>query len=189
MASASGSSSMAATRSAATKPLIGHSSPDVPRGRLPSSEDVLKVLANFREKPRSQKKGVLAFCCPLDRKYQSLCLQEGGCGERDDPCLLLKVKLPWLQAGIVTISDQSIQKRLLGLNEKYSMIFRHRNEVSAPKVASREAFVESMKKTFDIKDANARQVILEDSNRSEESKTEDLSFFDDFLGPRLRDSG
>ena len=45
-------------------------------------------------------------------------MKEGGCVARDSACLLFQVKRPYLQAGLVTISDQAIVRHLKNLNEE-----------------------------------------------------------------------
>ena len=170
------------TRAAATRPLIGHSRPDIPPRRLPTSECVLRVLAHGRQQPGCQRKGPLSFCCSLTKEHQAKCLLPGGCGEREDPCLQLRVSLPYRQAGIITISDSSIQKRIVTLNDEYSKIFMKRNVETAQAKAKREQFLIDIKKTFNITDPNARIAIQNDPVRSERAIQEDLAFFDDNFG-------
>ena len=50
-------------------------------------------------------------------------------------------------------------------------------------IASREKFLEEISKTWDIADPNARKMILNDENRSEDAKKEDIEFSDDKFGP------
>ena len=99
---------MAGTRSAATHPLIGHSISDVPSCSLASELELLRMIAWYREQPKSQKKTILSFCCESDRQKVAFCLQEGGCVEQK-PCLLQNLKKPWQMAGIMTVSDFSIK--------------------------------------------------------------------------------
>ena len=46
----------------------------------------------------------------------------------------------------------------------------------------REKFQSELKSTWKIADPNAREAILNDPNRSEQAKEEDLAFFDDYFG-------
>ena len=132
-----------------SKPFIGFGISDIPPGVLPSIETALKVVYWHREQPGAKKKPVKDFCCGLTRNKVALCLVEGGCAERDQPCLGLKIKMPFLQAGIQTVSDEWILKRLQQLQEKYNMMFRHRNIMTVVAKKNREQYTESIKKTFD----------------------------------------
>ena len=141
------------------------------------------MVAHFREDPKSKNQSVLSFCCPDNHSRDAICLQEGGCGERDKPCLLLLVKMPWFKAGILTLSDTTIKRKLEELNSQYSMIFKHRHRKFKGEEQKREAYVIQIKKTWDIKHQNSRSLIENDPNRSASAKQEDLLFFDDYLGP------
>jgi hypothetical protein len=93
-----------------------------------------------------------------------------------------QVKDNWVLAGIFTVSDVRIRERLVELSGAYNKQFRNRNIMTLKLVETRKAYLAQIKKTFDVKDPNARQAILDDRNRSENAKTEDLGFFNDFLG-------
>ena len=94
------------------RPFIGTSSSDVPAGLLPSIEAALRVVAWHREQPKCDKKKVRLFCCPISRNRAALCQEEGGCCERGDPCLLFKVKKPYIQACVLTVTDECILLKL-----------------------------------------------------------------------------
>ena len=47
----------------------------------------------------------------------------------------------------------------------------------------KEKFIEKIKSTWDITDPNAKNAIINDPNRSQKAKEEDLAFFDDYFGP------
>ena len=141
------------------------------------------MVAHFREDPKIKNQSVLSLCCPDNHNRDAICLQEGGCGEREKPCLLLLVKMPWYKAGILTLSDTTIKRKLEELNSQYGMMCKHRNRKSKGEEQKREAFVIQIKKTWDIKHQNSRSLIENDPNRSASAKQEDLMFFDDYLGP------
>ena len=170
------------TRASSTRPFIGHSRPDVPPQGLASIEDVLKVISCKREEPKAQKKPVKQMCCIYNKDREARCLHPGGCLEKSDPCLLLKVKRKYLQAGIKTVSDRTIIDKLEREQEKYRDIYIKRDRMTPAAIESRENYLVYVKQTFDIKDHNARLVIENDPDRSDEAKAEDLAFFDDFLG-------
>ena len=64
------------------------------------------------------------------------------------------------------------------------MVFRHRNRDTVAMKLSRQQYEEEIKKTFDIAHPEARNAIVNDLNRSEKAKEEDLAFFDDFFGEK-----
>ena len=172
------------TRALSSRPFIAHSRPDVPQQRLASVQDMLNIISWNREQPKCQKKPVKQMCCSVNKEREARCLLPGGCLEKSEPCLLLKVKRKYLQAGIVTVSDRRIVERLEAEQEKYQGIFRHRDRKNPADIVAREGYLTHIKQTFDIKDHNARQVIENDPVRSEEARGEDLAFFDDFFGER-----
>jgi hypothetical protein len=166
--SASGSASTSrSSRSVTSRPLIGQMRPELPVGKLPTGEDILRLVAYYRSQPKCQKKSLASFCCLRNHEKESICFQGEGCGERADPCLFLKVKLPWLQAGFRTVSDTRIKEKLGDLVEEYSKVFGHRNVKTSKVEETREDFVLKMKKAWDIKHPNARQTIIEDENSTD----------------------
>ena len=170
------------SRSATTRPLIGPSQEDVPPAKLPSVEQVLQLISWNRQQPASKNKPVYSFCCDMNRDKTAVCLNDGGCVARGVPCLLYKVKRWWIKAGFDTVTDFRIREKLKEAQDAYNIIFRHRDRKSAPEVKKRTEYLESIKKSFDISDPNARILIVNDKNRSERAKKEDLEFFDDYLG-------
>ena len=110
------------SRASSTRPFIGHSCQDVPPGGLASQKDVLRLIAYFREQEKAQFKPVAEMCCNQNRLRETLCETEDGCLQRGETCLLFKVKLKWLQAGIATLADQGRRGRLCKLQEKYQHI-------------------------------------------------------------------
>ena len=83
--------------------------PDLPSGQLPAGKDALLLISHYRKQPAGQKKSISDFCCKIyTPTKEPECLKEGGCVARDSACLLFQVKRPYLQAGLVTISDQAI---------------------------------------------------------------------------------
>ena len=169
------------SRAASSRPFIGHSSEDVPAHGLASEADVLRVIAYLREQ-NSQNMTVSSMSCDLDHNYATKCESEGGCLGRGEPCLALKEKIKWLQAGIVTVADKRIRKKIEELQLSYNKVFKNRNRETPAAKAEREVFVRAIEQTFDIKDANARQLIQMDPHRTKEAVAEDLAFYDDYLG-------
>ena len=173
---------MAGTRSSTSHPLIGHSISNMPSCSLASELELLRMIAWHREQPKSQCKSILSFCCESDRQKVALCMQEGGCMEQENPCLLQKVKLPYQMAGITMMGDFSIKERIVKAREEQKAVCKHLNKKTVTATSEREKYLKKIEGTFDIKDANARAIIIADTNREEKDKEEDLAFFDDFLG-------
>ena len=144
------------SRSSCEKPFIGHSEENVPDKGLPSTLDVLRVISHEREKPKSSKKSVPSMCCPSLKERNCQCLLEGGCLEKGDPCLLMKVKRKWNEAGIITVSDVRIKEKLTQINIDYGKILKNKSKVSDAAEEERRQYKENIEKTFDIKDPNAR---------------------------------
>ena len=128
---------------------------------------------------------MLSFCCQVNHDSVAKCLLEGGCGEKEEPCPLLIVKLPYFKAGILTASDSLIKKKLLALWEEYCLMNKLRNKSSKEK---EEKYMNKIQKTFDIRDPNARKVIENDPVRSETARKQDLAFYDDYFGPEAKRS-
>ena len=62
-------------------------------------------------------------------------------------------------------------------------MFRRRNDESDKAISKREEYAVEIKKKLNISKKDARNIIMNDPNRSEVAIQEDLSFFDDQLGP------
>ena len=169
------------TRTLSNRAFIGHSCQDLPSDGLASVVDVLRVIAFLREDPKNKNKSVSSLCCPCNKEKTMLCQLEGGCLGKGEPCLAFKVKLKWLQAGILTVSDVRIKERLTEEQDEYNKMYRHRNRMTPAAREQRTKFEVEIKKTFNVMEEDARQVIQNDLSRSEQAKEEDLAFFDDYL--------
>ena len=103
--------------------------------------------------------------------------------EQEKPCLLQKLKKPWQMAGIMTVSDFSIKEKFVKVAEGLRATYKHLGTNTPAARDARDKYLVKISKTFNIKDANARAAILSDPNRDKRAKKEDISFFDDYLGP------
>ena len=92
------------------------------------------------------------------------------------------VKRRYQQAGILTLSDPAVLRSLEKIQQEYRKIMSLRNKETPGALLKKQEFEVEIKKTFDIKDANARTAIETDPNRSHKSKEDDLKFFDDNFG-------
>ena len=55
------------------------------------------------------------------------------------------------------------------MNEEHSKIYRHRNVKTPSVLATRDQYLDRIRKTWDITDPNARNAIINDPNRSKEA--------------------
>ena len=176
-----------ALRSATSLPpnaedFIGSSISELPPGKLPSVKDVLQLICHYREQPKASRKGVSDFCCSSQTASKEAgCLKVGGCVEEGAPCLAFKVKRPYLQAGFVTLSDQAIERHLKKISEE--LVAVKKLKARSTGVSRQVEYEREILKTLNILDPNARTSIMNDANRSEAAKQEDLRFYDDFFGP------
>ena len=173
------------SRASTTRFLIGPCQEQIPVAKLPNTEAVLQVISHYRLLPACKSKPVIDFCCGLKKDKSSFCLDDDGCVAKQEPCLLFKVKERYLQAGIVTVSDERIRIKLKETQDYYNSIYRERDRQTAGAVKKRDAYREVLKKTFNIVDPNARHHITNDTKRDDAARIEDLRFFDDYFGKIL----
>ena len=169
--------------SVSVKTYIGCTKPDVPAGKLASVQDVLQVQAWHREQAGCSRKAISHFCCNVNTSTrEGNCVKEAGCVSLNVPCLLRKIKLPFLQAGIITISDWYILQNLKAANTDYQTMLKIKDRQTESAEETREQYKKEICKTFDITDKNAIAIIGNDQNRSERAKREDLRFYEDYFG-------
>ena len=176
--------------------LIGQSESSLPsNGKLPLTSDVMKYffyrrnLPEFKSRPPSS-----AVCCPLKTKSQDAsCFELGGCcseGQGEGTkCVVAKVKCSWLMSGLPVIKDQNITRKILKIFERHRTLVKSKSKLTKCEDQKREAFKEEMSSLFDISAADVVAQINKDRLRSEEAKTEDLSFLDDQKGARKMSIG
>ena len=90
-------------------------------------------------------------------------------------------KLPFIEAGIVTISDYSILEKLKSSHADYKLLCKIATRETESAKQTKEKYMVTLGKTFDITDKNARAIIANDEHRSAAAKREDLMFFDDYF--------
>ena len=176
--------------SSGVRDLIGSSKEDISPLHLPSEKCVLQVIAYYKELPKNHFKGPQSFCCPanVNGEKRAQCCLPGGCLERDDPCLLAKVTLPYRTAGIATISDWSIVNRLVSLNDAFGKIYCLRDRQTPSHISLKEKFIQQINRTWNIADPNAKNAIMNDPNRDKAAKKEDLAFLKTTLDPTRQEN-
>ena len=100
--------------------LVGQPSPDIPAGTLPLNREVLQYLLHCKSLPKLKGKTLNeVVSCPQGKGSSDvICKKPGGGGccdpDRDDGddqvvCVVNKVKMMWIKAGIPIISDKAIR--------------------------------------------------------------------------------
>ena len=99
------------------------------------------------------------------------------------------MKCSWLMSGLPVIKDQNITRKILKIFERHRTLVKSKPKQTKCEDQKREAFKEEMSSLFDISAADVVAQINKDRLRSEEAKTEDLSFLDDQKGARKMSIG
>ena len=174
--------------------LVGQEQPDLGTeakiGKLPTTRSVLqyfffrKNLAKFKFKPVGP-----AICCPF-KSHTFVPDCENGCLDISDAgqvpgCLVRKLKTDgnWLASGIRLISDVSIIRKVIKLNDEYKVINKNKRK---PNSENRATFLKKLDALFDISAPEAEDTIDMDRLRSENDKVEDLVFLSDQRDPNRR---
>ena len=151
-----------ALRSNSSSSLDIVSSSQLPPGKLPSVKNVLQLICSHREQPKGYNKRISdLYCSSNTASKQARCFQEGGCIESGKPCLLFQVKKPFLMAGFLPLSDQTIERHLKNVNDEHKAVVKLKGK-STPGAETRKAkFQEEILKTFDILNPNVRNIVPE----------------------------
>ena len=83
------------------------------------------------------------------------------------------------EAGIVTIPDRNIAKKIIVLYDLYLAIKKKKSLTTKGATDQRASFKESLTALFDVSSDNAEDLIRADSSRSKKRKEEDLAFLHD----------
>ena len=81
------------------------------------------------------------------------------------------------------MSDVSITKKIIKLNEEYRKLDKNKAKPNSDKL-KREAFVKKLDSLFDISCSDSEDKIKMDRLRSKEAVVEDMRFLDDQRGDR-----
>ena len=110
------------------------------------------------------------------RPTRETCPRTGQC---DQKCTVSKIKHRYGEAGIVTIPDRNIAKKIIELYDLYLAIKKKKSLTTKGATDQRASFKESLTALFDVTAADAEDLIRADSSRSQQRKEEDLSFLQD----------
>ena len=175
-------SSSHATRTSSKVFLIGDSRSTLPQFQLPTNGDVLRCVAWERQKPGNLKIPLFTLVsCPLKSESKStICSLTGGCQEKEnveDRCILAKIKRRWDEAGIKTVQEFSIRKKICDLSDEFTKTIKKKEKLQTPgAIAQREAFKDKLNKCLDVSAADAEDEIKADRKRTDKDRDEDLKF-------------
>lgn len=171
------------SRSSSIRFIVGKVEDHIPDSVLPTNRDILKyLLYRKQEKLKTSKKSpplMPILSCKLSPKLEALCSREDGCLSTEDRCIVGSLKEIWRKAGISTMADNSIQNKLIKLNDAYNNILKHRSKTSPKAEKDRQDFDKYLDTLFDIAHKDAETSISNDRLRSDKAKSEDLTFLQD----------
>ena len=113
------------TRLDCSEYLIGAAESDVPVGKLPTRGEVLQVTCWHRKQDYP-----LPLSCPLISGSKSTsCFTPGGCSSETggEKCTVAKVLTRWKEAGIKSLGDFYVRKRIQNLHDQYQKVKKKRN--------------------------------------------------------------
>ena len=169
------------TRAHSNHFLVGPEEPDLGKearsGKLPCTRAVLqyffyrKNLPNFKFKPVGN-----SICCSLKHNTTSAACEDNADCTSPYECVVRKVKTDgrWLESGIPIMSDVSIRKKLIKLNEEFKKLNKNSNKPNNDKPL-REAFVKKLDTLFDISSPDVEELIKMDRLRTKQAVEEDHS--------------
>ena len=131
------------------------------------------VNSNFRG-----FRGIPALCCQVVGR-KGICLEQGGC-QRGAPCLLLKVKMCWGNAGFPYFSrDSQIIDKLANLKQTFDK--KRRN--TKLKEDQKQQYREKLKNTtFNIAPMDWETRILQETFLSGATNRERIRVLKDYIG-------
>ena len=169
------------TRSATDHYMVGQEAPELPASVMPTRRSVLKEVLFKRNLPGNKTLSQLKLVSCGFQNFDSKCFQDGGCSEKpgDQKCSVFKIKWRYREAGVETMSDRNIAKKIIELYDLYQDVKKKVGRKSEGAIRQRTVFEESLDKLFDVSRENAEDLIRADSSRSKQRKEEDLAFFRD----------
>ena len=96
----------------------------MPSGVMPTRLSVLKEVLYKRNLPENRTVRQMDLVSCGFYNFESKCYQDGGCSEKsaDQKCSVSKIKHRYGEAGIVTIPDRNIAKKIIELYDLYLAI-------------------------------------------------------------------
>ena len=100
-------------------------------------------------------------------------------------CIVAKVKRRWEEAGIKSVQDFIIRKKILELSDEFIGIKKRRRRTTPGSLEEREAFKGKLSLCFSAAADDVRDDIMKDKMRKPKDKEEDLKFLEDQFDKRV----
>ncbi|CAB4069800.1 unnamed protein product [Lepeophtheirus salmonis] len=158
--------------------LIGSTMDKISENQLPSNEAILKYYYHVKFENLKMKHRDIV-CCGLDHNHFLRC-------EQNCPCLLEKVITIYENAGIPMIRADRVWNKLNKLILRHKQLMKFRGRATKKEQMHRDVFKSKILPVlFDIITSNVKDIIENDTERSQSDKAEALKFVIDQRGPRL----
>ena len=169
------------TRSVTDHWMVGQESSVLKSGEMPTRRSVLKEVLFKRNLPENKRVNFMSLVSCGFQGFDSKCSLDGGCSNKspDERCSLSKIKWRYQEAGIPTMTDYNVYKKISDLYDSYMDVKKKKSRKSVGAVNQRNSFEASLGSLFDVTKEDAEKLIRADSSRSKQRKEEDLSFLRD----------
>ena len=118
----------------------------MPYGVMPTRLSVLKEVLYKRNLPENRTVRQMDLVSCGFYNFESKCYQDGGCSEKsaDQKCSVSKIKHRYGEAGIVTIPDRNIAKKIIVLYDLYLAIKKKKSLTTKGATDQRASFKASL---------------------------------------------
>ena len=157
----------------------------VPPLKLASEAVAIRLIWGQVNSDFNGFRGVKDLCCQVkvnDRKERrGICNILGGCMEKGSPCLLLKIKERWIEAGLPIIdNDYKIIEKVAKLNAEFTKKRRYTKLT----VIKKEEYVNKLKTTtLNLAPSNYKVRIKADQILSAAQNFDKITLLEDYIGP------
>ena len=150
-----------------------------PPGRVVSEAEAIQLIwghvnSNFRG-----FRGISEVSCKLSGR-KSVCLESGGCREKGAPCLLYKIKVQWMEAGIPTFDeDRQIITKLSALKSS----FDKKKKNTKLSNQNKQIYIDKLKQTtFNLAPVDWEDRIRREKFLSAAANLERIRIVKDYIG-------
>lgn len=168
---------MAKTRSGTDIFLIGQPQ-QLKKTMLPTASEVLKHYYYQIESGFSRDN---ATSCKFVDQFKPACMNLPEC---ENNCTLSSIKNIYERAGYPTMTYKSMKKKVSCLIDEHKKLVSYKARANPSQRVKEQNFKDSSLKLFDVAVPNLIDFITNDSARSESTKREDISFYNDQLNER-----
>ena len=148
-------------------------------GSLPSEAQAIQLLWGHVNSNFVGFQGVASVSCRIVAR-KSICQKPGGCVEKENPCLLFKVKQPWIDAGFpIHNCDSQIIRKIINLKASFDKKRRNTKLKNEDKVV----FVNKLKNTtLNLAPLDWQRVILREQFLTSNTNRERIQVLEDYIG-------